>query len=244
MKQRWFTRSYFLRPSSFVLCPLLLAPIASAGQQETAEVVFTDPRPVGAAVLELERRCRCVITYEDVRWTESQVEDAAEVPARSRDGRRAQVPRGRPLTVTLSSKLDPAAPGEVTAALESVFQAFERTGSPGSFRVVSRPDAFHVVPADHALFDVRITVPARTRSVAEAIPEILAAAGAAGGSRVLVGRVPLNLLMGTTTDAGADGERFGDVLARALGSTGKALSWRLLYDFGMKAYYFNIHEAR
>jgi hypothetical protein len=94
------------------------------------------------------------------------------------------------------------------------------------------------------LFDVRITLPARTRSVAQAIPEILAEAGAASGNRILVGRVPVSLLMRTTTDNGANSERFGDVLARIFASTGGALSWRLLYDFRMKAYHLNIHGVQ
>jgi hypothetical protein len=227
------------------VCGTLLSPVAAAAmQRDSDQIVFDDPRPLAAAVLELEHRCRCVITYEDVRWTQSQVEDAAVVPNRSPDGLRAQVPKGRPLTVTLSRKIDTGVPGEMPAALQAVFQAFEESGNAGAFRVVSTRAGFHVVPAQHALFDVRITLPARTRSVAQAIPEIVAEAGAASGNRILVGSVPVNLLMQTTTDSGASGERFGDVLAGIFASTGRALSWRLLYDFRMKAYYLNIHGVQ
>jgi hypothetical protein len=215
--------------------------VSFAVQREAGPVVFDDPRPLAAAVLELQRRCLCVITYEDIRWTESQVEDSAEVPSPSRKGVRVRVPKGRPLTVTLREKL---APREMGAAFDAVLQAFEQTGSPGAFRVVASGEGFHVVPADHALFDVRITVPARTQSVADAIPAILAEAARTSGSRILVGSVPLNLLMATTTSDGATGDRFGDVLARTLAATGKTLSWRLLYDFGMQAYYLNIHQVQ
>jgi hypothetical protein len=227
------------------VCGTLLSPVAStAMQRDSDQIVFDDPRPLAAAVLELEHRCHCVITYEDVRWTQSQVEDAPEVASRSTDGLRVQVPKGRPLTVTLSRKIDSAVPGEVPAALEALFEAFEQSGNPGAFRVVSTPAGFHVVPAEHALFDVRITLPARTRSVAQAIPEILAEAGAASANRILVGRVPRNLLMRTTTESGANNERLGEVLARIFASTDRALSWRLLYDFRMKAYYLNIHGVQ
>jgi hypothetical protein len=227
------------------VCGTLLSPVASTAMQtDSDQIVFDDPRPLAAAVLELEHRCHCVITYEDVKWTQSQVEDAAVVPNRSSGGLRAQVPQGRPLTVTLSRKIDAAIPGEMPAVFQAVFEAFEQSGNPGAFRVVSTGASFHVVPAEHALFDVRITVPARTRSVAQALPEILAEAGAASGNRILVGRVPVNLLTRTTTDGGASDERFGDVLARIFASTGRALSWRLLYDFRMKAYYLNIHGVQ
>jgi hypothetical protein len=164
-----------------------------------------------------------VITYEDVRWTESQVEDAADVPSPSRKGVRVRVPKGRPLTVTLSDKLD--APREMAAAFDAVFQGFEQTGSPGSFRVVSSGDSFHIVPADHALFDVRITVPARTQSLADAIPALLAEAARKSDSRILVGTVPLNLLMATTTSDGATGERLRKQTSREFGAL-HLTAWR------------------
>jgi hypothetical protein len=224
------------------VCGTLLGPVAAPAMQKDADqVVFDDPRPLAAAVLELEHRCHCVITYEDFKWTQSQVEDAAQMPTRSPNGPRLQVPKGRPLTVALISEVDAKVPGEMPAALQAVFDAFEQAGNPGAFRIVSTRTGFHVVPAEHALFDVPVTLPGRTRSLAQAIPEILAEAGAASGNRILVGRVPVNLLIRTTTDGGASGERFGDVLERILASTGRAISWRLLYDFGMNAYYLNLH---
>jgi hypothetical protein len=224
------------------VCGTLLNPVASAAmQRDSGQIVFDGPRPLAAAVLELEHRCHCVVTYEDVRWTQSQVEDAPVVPSRSSGGVRAQVPKGRPLTVKLNRTIDTAVPGEMPAAFQALLHAFEQSGNPGAFRVVSTRAGFHVVPAEHALFDVRVTLPARTRSVAQAIPEVLVEAGAASGNRILVGRVPVNLLMRTTTDDGANSERFGDVLARIFASTGRALSWRLFYDFRMNAYYLNIH---
>jgi hypothetical protein len=226
------------------LCATLFIPVATTAMQEESDrVVVDDPRPLAAAVLEIERRCRCVVTYEDVRWISSQVEPAAHLSGRP-GALRAHVPKGRPLTVTLPRKMDPAVTGDMAAALHAVLQAFEQTGSPGAFRAVSTPFGFHILPADHALFDVRITLPSRTRSVAEALPEVLAGVAVASGNRILVGRVPVNLLMRTTTDGGASDERFGDVLARLLASTGRPMSWRLLYDFGMKAYYLNVHGVQ
>jgi hypothetical protein len=210
-------------------------------QDASGRVVVDDPRPVAAAVQELEHRCHCVVTYEDPTWSQSQVE---ETPGLSRDGRHVQVPRGRPMTVTLSIEINPAVTGEVHAALAEVFRAADHAGNPSAFQVISTQGAFHVVPLEQALFDTRITLPSRTESLAEALPRILAEAGAASGRRILLGMAPVNLLMQTTTDAHADGERFGEVLERVLASTGRMMSWRLLHDFGMKSYYLNIHSVQ
>jgi hypothetical protein len=198
-----------------LLCGALVDPLtARAIQGHSDSLVVDDPRPLAAAVLELEQRCHCVITYEDWKWTQSEVEEVTNVPARSPGGLRPKVPKGKPLSVTLDRQIDATAPDEMQAAFHAVFDAFERAGNPGAFRVVSSQTGYHVVPKDQALFDVRITVAPRSRSVADAIPELLAAAGTASDSRILLGRVPLKLLMGTNTDAGANDERFGDVLAR------------------------------
>jgi hypothetical protein len=129
----------------------------------------------------------------------------------------------------------------MNAAFQAVFEAFEQAGNAGAFRVVSTGADFHIVPRDNALFDVPITLAPRTRSAAEAIPDILAAVGAATGNRMLLGKVPVTLLMQTSTDGRVSGEPFGEVLTRALSSTGKKISWHLLWDSAMKSYYLNVH---
>jgi hypothetical protein len=217
---------------------------ARVTQGQLESVVIDDPRPLAAAVLELEQRCHCAISYEDSQWTESEVEEVRSAPAQSPGTLRPKVPKGRSLSVTLDRQIDAASPNEMQAALNAMFDAFERAGNPGAFRVVSSQMGYHVVPKEQALFDVRITVATRSRSVADAIPEILAAVSTASGKQIRLGRVPVKLLMGTTTDAGANNQRFGDVLARILASTGKPLSWRLLYDFAMASYYLNLHTVQ
>jgi hypothetical protein len=178
---------------------------------------------------------------EDVKWTQPEVEDVPGVTKRTPNTLRLQAPKGRPFIVALNRQMNPTAVAQMSTAFQAVFDAFERAGNAGEFRVVSAGDGFHVMPTDNALFDVPITLPSRGRSLAEALPDILATVGAATGNRILIGRVPVTLLMRTSTDGRASGERFGDVLTRALSSTDKRISWRLLYDFAMKSYYLNLH---
>ncbi|MGE5243968.1 MAG: hypothetical protein ACM3SQ_07050 [Betaproteobacteria bacterium] len=131
----------------------------------------------------------------------------------------------------------------MNAAFQAVFDAFKQAGNPGVFRVVSSAVGFNIVPRDGAPFDVPISIPVGRRSLAQLLPDMLATVGAASGNRDLLARAPVNWLMQTSAEGGASGDRFGEVLTRVLSSGRNRLSWRLLYDFGMEAYYLNLHNV-
>jgi hypothetical protein len=55
--------------------------------QEAEDVFVNDQRPLAAAIEEFAKRCHCVITYEDVKWGQDQVEPSPVLRSRS-DGHR------------------------------------------------------------------------------------------------------------------------------------------------------------
>src|SRR6185312_2881624 len=88
------------------------------------------------------------------------------------------------------------------------------------------------------VLDTRITLERKSRTLRELLGEITAAVSRQTGQRIATGAVPAGLMREKVL-IGAGNRPARDVLEDALFSGGRKASWRLLYDPGLKAYFFN-----
>ena len=203
-------------------------------------ITVDDPRPLSAASDQFERRCHCIVTYDDPELRQDQVESLSGYPP----GRGTPlVPKGRPFTFTVSPAASSQTAQEVSGTLQQMIEAFGRINGEGQFRLHSANGAFHVVPTAGDPLDAPITLERATRSLYQTISAIVGVVSTTSGTQVRLAAIPVNLSKGLIT-VEASGESGRDVLVRALRLSGRPLSWRLLYDFGEKAYYLNIHAVR
>ena len=215
---------------------------AAVAAQNSEELLVNDPRPLAEAIQQFEQRCHCVVTYEDIKWQQDQVEDISASVRRAPNAPRAQVPKGGSFLFILSRQLASATPAQIGSSLRELLAAYETSNHFGNFRLVEGNRAFHVLPSPRAVLDSRVTVAQGDQSLAQAIKAILESVTKSTGEAVVLATGPLNLLK-IIVPIQAQNERAGDVLIRVLFATGRELSWQLLYDFGMKRYYLNIHPV-
>jgi hypothetical protein len=132
---------------------------------------------------------------------------------------------------------------------EEVVAAYNSAGNVATFSV--RPGRIpHVVPdrlANEAgrlakitpVLDTPITLEMKSRTVLEVLGEIIRAVSKQTGQRIGAGVVPTALLQDKIV-LGADNKPARELLDDALFGGAHRFSWRLLYDPGLKAYFFNI----
>lgn len=213
-----------------------------------------DPRPLAAALEQLEKRYGWAITYDDPPYLyASDIEDVTLAVRRDGDmTRRVLVPRGGRFRFEYSAPVDGGAPN-ASSLLERLLEAYHLTGYPGMFRVIATGSVFHVVPSESrnasgvfapcvSLLDAKISIPDSERSVFSTVSAIIEAANTQLGARIGLGTVPVNLLMQRRTEERATNESARTVLVRTLESTHRKLSWRLFCDPGTNSQCFlNLH---
>ncbi len=208
-------------------------------QGESERVLVDDPRPLRAAILQFERRCHCVVTYEDPKWSKDEVEDLPGYPPGSQT---PKVPKGHAFVLFLSR--DPSAfrtSDQIEGALREMINAYDHVNMPGRFDLRTNGEVAHVLPKNN-LLNERVTLERGTRSLLETVQIIVNGASQAKGESIKFGTIPINLMKKPIT-LGPLNERAGDVLATALAMSGRKLSWTLLYDYGYQAFYLNIHAV-
>jgi hypothetical protein len=206
-----------------------------------------DPRPLAAALEQLEKRHGWVITYDDPPYLYApDIEDVTLAVRRDGDiTRRVLVPRGGRFRFEYSAPADGGAPN-AALVLERLLEEYHLTGYPGMFRVIATGTVFHVVPSESrnasgvlapsvSLLDAKISIPDSERSVFSTVTAIVEAASRQLGARVGLGTVPVNLLMQRRVHERATNESARTVLMRTLASTHRQLSWRLFCDPGASA---------
>jgi hypothetical protein len=206
-----------------------------------------DPRPMSAAVLEVERRFGVVVTYEDTSYVAS--EDIVDVTAQvRRDGRmseRVRVMRGGPFAFTpvAASAL---AGNQIETVLDEMVEYWNRAGGSGKFAVEHVDGGHHVMPRARrgvagaiepytSPLDVNIQLSSQDRDGVQTLEELSKAISAASGRRVFVGAAPVAGLRRRTVALGADNETARRVLWRTLQSIDTSLSWQLLCGVGEEA---------
>ena len=225
--------------------PFIKAPAAAAAFG--ASVVVSDPRPVAAAIEEIEKLSGRPITYEDPPILNKDY----MMPMVEGGDPRLLVPSGRSLRFTLPA--DASAEQKVAAA-QSMVGNYNASHGAATFSV-SQDGLTHVVPRQTMdasgrlmpvtpVLDTRITVAAKPRSAMELLGEICQAVSRISGQPVGIGTVPTNALLQQKIEIGANNEPARQVLEKLIVANRLSLSWRLLYDPGLKTYYLNIPVIR
>jgi hypothetical protein len=229
--------------ASILVCSLGNMSNTTAAQRGVEEVLISDPRALNAAVQEFQRRCHCVVTYEDVKWQQSEVQDISSSIQRAPGAPQIHVPKERSFIARLPTDLASATPERRFRILQDLLEASEAAGNNKQFRVQSRDGVFHVLPKTGALLDTPLTFPAKDSALAEVVSGVVQLVGQSTGRKILVGAAPINLLRSAQlTGFGATNERAGDVLVRAMqtAAPGFKLSWQLLFDYARDTYYLSI----
>jgi hypothetical protein len=223
-----------------------------------ANVTIEDPRPVAKAIEEIERLTGRPITYEDPPYLHpSTVVDVTEMirrdPSPAAAGSRAIIPKGGVLTFALPA--NPVAADE-RGAVDAIVRSYNAGQSAvATFAVVHGDKLTHVVPQRAMgpsgrldpltpVLDTKITLPAKARTALALLEEICRAISAASRQPVEIGMAPMNGLDRQQIAFGADGEPARLVLEKLVVASAVPLSWRLLYDPGLKTYYMNLPVVR
>jgi hypothetical protein len=235
---------------------ILAAGVGVASGQTTQTIAINDPRPLGEAIIQLERAIRQPITYEDpaiYAYPGDYVDKTAEYGGRA--ARRVLLPRGGPLKFTFNSSEPSGTRVQITALVKRLIQTFNKTYPDGAqFELRDTGGVYHVVPVvvrqrtgaivSHVSpLDQPITVVAQDTDAMSAISAILAAVKAQQGSNMLVGNVPIAFLMRVKVSLASDNESARALLVRVLQTASPTLSWRLLCGTEPGCY-FNIHDVR
>ncbi len=228
---------------------------------DPVDLAVDSPRPLAAAIELLEARHGQVITYEDAPYespadvadvTLAVRQDLADYPA----GRapRVLIPRPAKIEAGYLVAQSTGQPDDIATVVQMLVDVHAQSGNPGSFELRAGDAAWHVVPrrvtaADGNVRDVAplldslVTLPDADRNGVETLEALCAELSRLSGYRVQVGTVPLNLLMHHRSRVSAENAAARDVLSRFLAAVGPNLSWRLLYDPGMRLFVLNVHAV-
>jgi hypothetical protein len=215
--------------------------IAQAAQDSEVVLVDGPGRVLASAVQQFGKRCHCIVTYEDIRWRQDQVQDAPGFKPRRPDLPMLRIPKGIPFTFTISRQVESQTPAQIAQSLRELLAAYEGSNNVGSFRLVEDNGSFHIIPATNAVFDVPVTLAEEDWSLTDVVNAISTSVNRVTGESMGLGGIASNFLTQSSVRVGGQSEQAGALLSRALAATGRKQSWFLLYDFGMKQYILNIH---
>jgi hypothetical protein len=230
---------------------VLLASWPSGQSREQFEVAVDDPRPLARAIDAIEQRFGWTVTYEDPPYENaSEIEDVTDRVRR--DGKthpRVLGPRGG--AFHFSYALNPESGSNPDELLGALLSRYEASGNPGFYRVFAEGAAFHVVPRMivdargvdtdvHSVLDARIRLQPGEKNLAEVVAAIAVATTAAGGKQI-VSHGPNNLLLQTRVVVDGRTQSARAALLGYMGASRLPMSWRLLYDPGMRKYVLNLH---
>ena len=226
-----------------------------SSQQTTKLISVNDPRPLSAAILELEKVIKQPVTYEDPSYSYSaDVEDRSN-GLRHASGVKVLLPKGGALNFSLmpSEVSDRTGTAKVLRRLVTAFNQSYPDGA--QFMVLDEEGLFHVIPRSsrsasggvgpHASpLDVPLTLVMKDVSGLEALNAICAAIKAMTRTTILMGAIDLNAFAHTTVSISSDKETGRTLLTQVLQVTAPGLSWQLLTGAGPEpVYYFNVHQV-
>jgi hypothetical protein len=257
--------------SIFALSIVVLSGIPGLAQTSVA-IDVNDPRPLAAAVTQLEKQVGIGINFEDMPYTFAGDLKDVTATAMTQSQRSANpgvaiiVPRGGPLTIApVSLANNPASVSGVTAVLASLVGAYATAGYPGVYSSTYAHGAFFITPAQvhnsagnaiafSPILDTTVTLPSQARSAGDTLEAILQQVKTQTGIPVEIGQVPNGLMINAKITIGANNESARSVIARAFsmlaagkmadGSTATLMSYRLFFDPQLKYYVFNVHGVQ
>jgi hypothetical protein len=256
MKRRIAARRW-LRALAVVSCCIAAeasVEVQRQGAQEPGTIEVNDPRPLAAAIAELERRHGWVITYEDPPYEyATEVRDVTGAVRKDSDrSKTVLIPNGGPFAFTYPAGMTQAR-AEPVAVLAALLEAYHSSGNPGTFRVV-RDDVFHVLPASSldargvavrrvSPLDtrVRVRVDGESANAFDMLRAILRATSEATGTNIIVGTVPQNLLIQTKVQQPPANTTARTALLRTFATTRRNLSWQLFCQPGTNTCALNVH---
>lgn len=257
-----FSPRVMRRAATALLCAVIgntASTVVHSGEQARPVRIRVEayPRPLAAAIRQVEQHFGWVVTYEDTRYLHpDDIVDVTEQVRRdpTRPGRIFQMRNGN-IDLTYTPAAD-AIEFQVGEVLEALLAHSTERGNPGEFRAQHVAGGYHVVPigtkgstggrqAYSSPLDTRISLELRNETALELLFRLAAAITEASGFRVQPGTIPLNRLEQTRVAVGAESEIARDVLWRILQSIGKDLSWQMLCDVGERGLCaINLHSVR
>jgi hypothetical protein len=216
------------------------------------------PRPIAAAMQMLERKHGVIITYEDAPYIhESDVEDQTSSAWRQShpNGPRALIPKRGHLEITYQISPGPIKLDDIRSVVQKLLDTHAEQNNPGRFRLLQEGEILNIIPVQvrdrygylvsiDSILNTSISFPTQERTVSTTLELITNAVSQVRGIKFVIGTAPLNLLTRTTFRRGANNEKARDVLISALKATNSKLSWRILYDPGIKWYILNLHVIK
>lgn len=230
-----------------------------AAAREAVRIRVTDfPRPVHAAVRQVEGHFGRPVTYEDTPYVYSG--DIVDVTAQvSRSGDMSKRIWGRrPGNIDVSYVPRKASiDAQVEDVLRAVVEQASAADIAGDFSVRPVVGGFHVVPTARkgkngvkepftSVLDARITIPETETDILEILALLGQAVSQVTGTLIAPGVVPVGggFSRARATVVARD-EPARDVLWRVLQSLSHELSWAVLCEVGEKsACFINIHPVR
>lgn len=230
----------------------------TSGAARKVKLSVEDGRPLAQAILVLQERFGFVITYEDPRYVNAdEMSDVTEQVRRDLDkfppgqAPRVLVPKGGTLVFEYDSGSD-SSPPDANLIMQQLLAAHAVSGHAGTFGIETGTDVIHVFPtagrdvsgritAQKSVLDEVINLPAQERTGLQTLEALCAAVSKATGQRVVVGTIP-DRLFDQYKDRKERKLKARDALVQLLeeARNGARLSWRLLYDPGLKIYALNI----
>jgi hypothetical protein len=212
-------------------------------------------RSLPEAVDALDKRYGYVITVETPPYVyEGDLQDERALRNPSSLSKSTAPPIMVEKGVPLNLSLPPAATVD-RVGVSSIVRQLAQNGSTGDhgahFRVEQDGDDFHIIPSEvrdakgnwvayTPLFDTRISIPMKERSMLDTVQAVCDALGAANHVSVRLLVYPLNTLHYTNSTVGASDEAARSVLTRALTGLDRKLTWRVFYDIPMNSYLLSI----
>ncbi|GEM_PF-893118 len=228
------------------------------GKTETLSV--DSGRPLAEAITILEVRFGSAITYEDPPYAYAgDISDVTNTVRRDLDkfkpgkAPRVLVPKGGKFDFIVLANADRVP--DQGRTLERLLHDYEATSKSARFRLEATADTFHVIPIaarnafgrlepKRPILDAKLTLSEKERTGLQEIRDFCAEVTRVTGVKTVMGTVPTALASyrqryGVTNAVART--TLAEILQRA--KAGQRLSWRLLYDPGMKMYVLNIHAV-
>jgi hypothetical protein len=222
-----------------------------------------DPRPVAQAILELQEKYGWVITYEDPLYVhDSEIDDVTLKVRKDLDkykpgeAPKVLVPKGGSLEFKYNVMSDTNLPDNPAMVVQKLLDAQAASVNGGRFRLETRGQIMHVIPtaiknsagvivSQESVLDAIISLPSGDGTVLQKLRSICTAISRTTNITVKLGTIPTGLLLQHRDQQGAANQRARDILVNTLETINNEtkLSWRLLYEPGMKTYYLNIRSV-